>query len=144
MKAKILLWVLGATLLLPQNNKPEGWEIFSKVAWYPRFFEDAGEELATPKFTDELKELEGTEVELSGYYIPLSLDSAIMLSALPYSSCFFCGGAGPETVAEIQMYPLPKALSPDAFIKVKGKLKLNDWDLNHMNFILEEAKILND
>ena len=100
--------------------------------------------MATPKFTDELKELEGTEVELSGYYIPLSLDSAIMLSALPYSSCFFCGGAGPETVAEIQMYPLPKALSPDAFIKVKGKLKLNDWDLNHMNFILEEAKILND
>ena len=43
MKAKILLLVMGAMLLLPQNNKPEGWEIFSKVAWYPRFFEDAGE-----------------------------------------------------------------------------------------------------
>ena len=144
MKAKILLMILGATMLLPQQNKPEGWDIFSNVGWFPRYFEDAGEELATPSFDEALKALEGTEVELSGYYIPLSLDSAIMLSALPYSSCFFCGGAGPETVAEVQMYPLPKTLSPDAFIKVKGTLKLNDWDLNHMNFILQEAKILDD
>ena len=137
-----LLFSLGLILFLAQDNKPEGWHIFSDVEFYPKYFEDAGEELATPRFTEELKELEGKEVSLSGFYIPLEMDSSIMLSALPYSSCFFCGGAGPETVAEVQIYPLPKNLSPDAFIKVTGKLKLNDWDLSHMNFILEEAKII--
>lgn len=140
MKIKVLVSVL--LLLGLVQNRPEGWEIFSEVVFYPKFFEEAGEELATPQFNEALKELEGKEVELSGFYIPLEMDSSIMLSALPYSSCFFCGGAGPETIAEIQIQPLPRNLSPDEFLKVRGKLKLNDWDLNHMNFILEEAKIL--
>lgn len=64
-----------------------------------------------------------------------------MLSALPFSSCFFCGGAGPETVAEIQMEKIP-ALAPDQIVKVKGRLRLNDSDINHMNFILEDSKII--
>ena len=141
MSVKILVSTV-LVLALVQGNKPEGWQIFSSVEFYPKYFEEAGEELATPRFPDELKQLEGKEVELSGFYIPLEMDSSIMLSALPYSSCFFCGGAGPETIAEIQIFPPPKDLSPDAFIRVKGKLKLNDWDLTHMNFILEEAKII--
>lgn len=129
---------------LGDNQKPEGWHIFSKVEFYPKYFEEVGEELATPRFDKALKALEGKDVTLSGFYIPLELDSSFMISALPFSSCFFCGGAGPETIAEVQMHPLPKNLSPDAFIKVTGKLKLNDWDLDHMNFILEQAKFEKD
>ena len=139
MKIKILISLLLLGLF---QNKPEGWSIFSKVVFYPEFFEEVGEELPTPRFNEALKQLEGEEVELSGFYVPLETDSSIMLSALPYSSCFFCGGAGPETVAEVQIQSLPKNLSPDEFLKVRGRLKLNDRDLNHMNFILEEAKIL--
>lgn len=140
MKIKILISLLWLGLF---QNKPEGWDIFSKVIFYPRYFEEVGEELPSPRFNEALKQLEGKEVELSGFYVPLETDSCIMLSALPYSSCFFCGGAGPETVVEVQIQALPKNLSPDEFLKVKGRLRLNDWDLNHMNFILEEAKILN-
>ncbi len=141
MKTKVLISFI-MLLTFFQTNKPEGWDMFSDVTFYPKYFEEAGEELATPRFTEELEKLEGKEVELSGFYIPFDMDSAFMLSALPFSSCFFCGGAGAETVAEIQIYPLPKNLVADKFLKVTGKLKLNDWDLTHMNFILEEAQII--
>lgn len=141
MRVKLLLCFL-LTLVSYQDKKPEGWHIFSEVEFVPKFFEEAGGHLAVPKVTDELKLIEGTEITLSGFYIPLELDSSIMLSALPYSSCFFCGGAGPETVAEVQVFPLPKGLIPDKFLKVKGKLKFNDSDLSHLNFILEEAKVI--
>ena len=139
-KSGIVIAMFLGLMLIPQN-KPEGWEMFSTVKFYPKYFEEIDEELATPQFDKIVRALEGSEITLSGYYIPLELDSAFMLSALPYSSCFFCGGAGPETVAEIQIYPTPKYLAPDAFIKVKGKLKLNDSDLGHMNFILQDAKV---
>jgi len=141
MKIKVLVSFL-LVFALAQGNKPQGWKIFADVEFYPKYFEEAGEELATPRFTEELKALVGKEVELSGFYIPLEMDSSIMLSAMPYSSCFFCGGAGPETIAEVQILPVPRNMSPDQFLKVRGKLKLNDWDLTHMNFILEDAKII--
>lgn len=141
MQAKALLAILFMAFALA-SSKPEGWEIFEKVEFFPKYFEEVGEELATPRFDEALKALEGKEVTLSGYYIPLELDSSFMISALPYSSCFFCGGAGPETVAEVQMYPVPKDLSPDTFIKVKGALKLNDSDIDHMNFILQDSKVI--
>ncbi|NVJ46203.1 MAG: hypothetical protein HWE07_03715 [Cytophagia bacterium] len=123
------------------GQKPEGWEKFEKVKFHPKYFAEAKAYFDVPTFNDELKALEKTEITLSGYYVPLELDSIFMLSALPYSSCFFCGGAGPETVAEIQMEKIPK-LFPDQFVKVTGRLKLNDSDINHMNFILVDSKII--
>lgn len=122
-------------------QKPEGWELFEKVRFSPKYFKEAEAYFDVPTFNEELKALEKKEITLSGYYIPLELDSIFMLSALPFSSCFFCGGAGPETVAEIQMDKIPK-LSPDQFVKVTGRLRLNDSDINHMNFILEDSKII--
>lgn len=123
------------------GQRPEGWELFEKVRFSPKYFTEAKAYFDVPTFNEELKALEKTEITLSGYYIPLELDSIFMLSALPFSSCFFCGGAGPETVAEIQMEKIPK-LSPDQFVKVTGRLRLNDSDINHMNFILEDSKII--
>lgn len=123
-------------------QSPEGWQIFDKVVFKPKYFPDVGAYFEVPTFDNDLLARQNSEVLLSGFYIPLELDSIFMLSALPFSSCFFCGGAGPETVAEIQFKELPENLSPDQFVKVKGRLKLNDSDINHMNFILQEAKIV--
>lgn len=132
---------LFSLLLLP-STKPEGWQIFDKVVFEPKYFEEMDAYFEVPTFNEELKALENTEITLSGYYIPLALDSSVVISSLPFSSCFFCGGAGPETVAEIQFSELPKNLYPDQLIKATGKLKLNNTDVNHMNFILTEAKII--
>ena len=72
----------------------------------------------------------------------IEVDTIFVLSAMPFSSCFFCGGAGPETVAEVRMDKIPEDLSPDAFVKVKGTLKLNSTNIDYMNFIVREAEFI--
>ena len=68
-------------------------------------------------------------------------NKVIILSKFPYSQCFFCGGAGPESVAEIYFSSKRPRLKADQLITVTGLLKLNALDINHMNFILENARI---
>jgi hypothetical protein len=63
----------------------------------------------------------------------------IILSKFPYSQCFFCGGAGPETIAEVYFKIKLSKFEADQFIRVKGKVKLNETDLEHGNFILTDA-----
>lgn len=139
---KLLAIALLSISTIGGIQKPEGWEIFEEVIFNTEYFEEVGAYFEAPTFNKELIALEKTEIMLSGYYIPLELDSVFMISGLPFSSCFFCGGAGPETLAEIEFSELPKGLGPDEFIKVKGRLKLNKKDYNHLNFILQEAEII--
>ena len=135
-------FILLLILVVMAGPKPEGWQLFEKVTFKPKYFESEEAYFEVPTFDKKLKSLENTEITLSGYYIPLDLDSAIVISSLPFSTCFFCGGAGPETGAEVQLKTRPKALLPDQIVKVKGKLKLNDSDVTHMNFILKEATLI--
>ena len=53
--------------------------------------------------------------------------------------CFFCGGAGPETVLEAESKDRKTIKYTSKEITIKGKLKLNKDDINHLNFILKEA-----
>jgi hypothetical protein len=56
-----------------------------------------------PTFSADLKAQVGKEIELEGYYLPVDVegDAYIILSKFPYAQCFFCGGAGPESIAEV-------------------------------------------
>ena len=121
------------------------WQLFARVEFESRYDEGTEGYYFFPKFGEEIRSLEGATVELTGYYIPLKMDDgSIILSRNPYSSCFFCGGAGPESVANA----IPKSgfprLSVDEVVKVKGKLRLNSEDVNQLNFILEEATLINE
>lgn len=136
-KTTIIVCFLLSGLL---TSTPEGWQIFDKVVFTATYFEEAEAYFEVPKFNPELKALEHQQIELSGYFIPIEQDTAFVLSALPYSSCFFCGGGGPETVVEVRMKQIPTDLEPDAFVKVQGRLKLNASEIDYMNFILEEAQ----
>jgi hypothetical protein len=134
--------IMLSLALFGLNQNPEGWELFNKVTFEPQYFEEAGGYFDVPTFNKELKALEKTEIVLSGYNIPLELDSVFRISKSPFSSCFFCGGAGPETVAEIRFVDPPKHLAPDGFIKVKGRLQLNGNNIDQLNFILLGAEII--
>ncbi len=133
-------WILAfALLVLPTRNDNEGWELFQKVIFTPEYFEEVNAYFEVPKFNDELLAIEGQDVTLTGYVIPFESDSLFMLSALPFASCFFCGGAGPETAAEIVLKNPTKKLILDDLVTIKGTLELNSTDINHLNFILKEA-----
>lgn len=141
MKLKVALLVLFSFLVSPVSE-PEGWEMFEKVVFTPKYFEQADAYFDVPTFDSGLLNLEHTKVTLSGYFIPLEIDTIFILSAMPFSSCFFCGGAGPETVAEIRMEDIPSNLRPDDLVKVEGELKLNSTDISYMNFIIRNARII--
>jgi hypothetical protein len=122
----------------------DGWLAFAKTKFDAKYNDKAGEYFLYPTFSEDLKSMVGKEFSLEGYYLPIDVDgnAYIILSKFPYSQCFFCGGAGPESIAEVFFKAQPGKFEPDQYIRVKGKLKLNDADLEHGNFILEEAVLI--
>jgi hypothetical protein len=126
------------------SAQTDGWLSFAKTKFDAKYNDKAGEYFLYPTFSDELKSMVGKEFSLEGYYLPIDVDgdAYIILSKFPYSQCFFCGGAGPESIAEVFFKVQPGKFEPDQYIRVKGKLKLNDADLEHGNFILEEAVLI--
>ena len=92
-----------------------------------------------------IEALDGTEVTVKGYVIPLSgkkAQSHFMFSAYPYSSCYFCGGAGPETIMEAFAKGNEKIEFSDTAITLKGIFKFTSRDPNDIMFTLENAVLI--
>ena len=117
--------------------------MFARVPFKSTYFKEINEYFLVPTFTKELRAQEGKEMELRGHFIPMDMEgNNIVLSKFPYAACFFCGGAGPESVAEVQFKNKKPKLKPDQVISVRGKLQLNGTDINHLNFILKDAELI--
>lgn len=143
----MLRFIVSFTFLLASlsaSAQTDGWLAFAKTKFDAKYNDKAGEYFLYPTFPAELKGMVGKELNLEGYYLPIDVEgnAYIILSKFPYSQCFFCGGAGPESIAEVFFKVKPGKFDPDQYIRVKGKLKLNDSDLEHGNFILEEAVLI--
>ena len=54
------------------------------------------------------------------------------------ASCFFCGAAGPETIVEVSFEEKPP-FKTDQIVTVTGILQLNANNVDHCNYILNEA-----
>lgn len=80
-----------------------------------------------PKFPSILEsQFEGQEIVIAGYLIPIDVEAnTYALSKNPFSSCFFCGNAGPETVIELKFEKDPGRFATDKFLPIKGVLHLN-------------------
>ena len=121
-----------------------GWALFSQVKYTQRLFKEYNEYFLVPTFDARIRKYENQKVLLKGHYMPLDLEekNVIILSKFPYSACFFCGGAGPESVVEIHFRTKPRRFKTDQVLQVSGKLVLNADDVNHMNFILKDAELI--
>jgi len=137
----VVLMVINSSLLA-QSKDP--WNDFAKTKFEPKYYEKIGEYLFYPNFTPELKALEGKEITIQGFYVPFAPEDGnyIIISKYPMSQCFFCGGGGPESVAEVTFAKAPAKFQVDDLITVKGILKLNASDVEHVNFIIEKATLV--
>jgi hypothetical protein len=133
--------IIMANLALAQTTKFDAWNEFAKTKFEPKYYEKLGEYLFYPSFPENLKALEGKEITVQGFYVPFAPEEGnyIILSKYPMSQCFFCGGGGPESIAEVTFKGSMPKFQVDDLITVKGKLKLNASDIDHVNFILEDA-----
>lgn len=115
------------------------WKVLQDVNYRSNFDKETGEILYEPVFGKKVLKLDGKKIFLKGYIIPADMSGGKMtLSAFPYSSCYFCGGAGPETVIEVDADG-PIIYRMDKPIELEGVLKLNTEDPLRLIYILEEA-----
>lgn len=98
-----------------------------------------------PHFSREVYSLDDQPVAITGYLVPISHASNFYaLSANPYQACFFCGGAGPESVIELRFTGDPALPSgTDRIITVGGTLHLNSTDWYELCYVLKDAVLLN-
>ena len=138
-----ILLIISFTSLFGQV-KPNTWDLFAKTKFESKFNEKIGEYIFYPNFPADLKAMEGKEIAIEGYYVPFAPDDGtyIIISKYPMAQCFFCGGGGPESIAEINFVKQSQKFDVDDLITVKGKLKLNIDDLDHVNFILDQAVLV--
>ena len=122
------------------------WKMLAKMSFKLMIDPQSSEYIDVPLFSPELQALDGKKVQIKGYVIPFEEtgdDTFIVLSAFPFSQCFFCGQAGPESVIDIlPAAPLAQRLKTDAQMSFRGRLKLNDSDFDYLNYILEAAEIV--
>lgn len=96
-----------------------------------------------PTFGQGIQKLNGKTVELTGYVLPVDLESNLyVLSAFPYSACFFCGGAGPESVVSLKFKKAGKKFKTDERRTFHGTLKLNADNIYELNYILADAEMV--
>ena len=146
---KITLTLIGGLLLLSsmKSLEPDMWALFSKTRFVEKLNQEFGMYFLYPKFPDELMVFEGKIVTVSGFYIPLDMNASNIeeLSKFPMAECFFCGGAGPESIVVGYLKNKPnRKIKTDEIVKIRGKLKLNENDIDELNFILQDAEIILD
>lgn len=118
------------------------WKTLEDARWSEKYSEEVEAYYFYPEFGTYLRDLEGTEVILKGRMLVLgSKEKVYILSRYPYASCFFCGSGGPDSIVELHLKPGHPTFQMDQRVAIKGKLKLNQDDLDHCNYILTEAEL---
>jgi len=119
------------------------WKTLAKITYKKEYDEFLGFKIDKPVFSDEIKALDGKEVTVKGFIIPVEgykSHKEFIFSAFPYSMCFFCGGAGPESVMEV--VSIDAVAYTAESIVLKGKLKLNSSDVNKLMYALTDARVV--
>ncbi len=141
-----LLFLLAINFAFQQIKQDHSinWKILSTVKTENTTDKSGKYQVSIPIFSPELKQLNGKEITLKGYIIPLQelrKHNYFVLSRYPYSLCYFCGGAGIETVVEVNSKEEIK-FTEDAII-LRGIFKLNPNNPNQLLYILNQAQIIN-
>jgi len=119
------------------TKAPNMWKTLAKITFKKEYDELMGFKIDVPVFSKEIKALEGKEVTIKD-----KSHKEFIFSAFPYNMCFFCGGAGPETVMEVFS---KEAIEYTAeAVTIKGKLELNADDINRLMYGMSEVTLVKD
>lgn len=115
------------------------WSLLGKIDYLKKADKLYGE-VMFPVINIKLKALQGKEVAISGFIIPID-NKNYAISKNVFAACFFCGKSGPETLMGIKFKGnLPK-LKTDQYVTLKGKFRYNDNDVEDWIYHIENAEI---
>lgn len=139
------------TVKEPKNKNPKNDSV--PVA-YPKKYEDLWTILRnmnydmkngyyTPLFSVSQEQLNDQKIALKGFMIPMQETTKqhfFLLSYFPYSMCFFCGNAEPQTVIEV--YSKSAINWQPEPVLVEGILRLNKHNPEKLFYSLEDARVM--
>jgi len=147
---KKILTIFAALLFLTTAIQAQGtgsnaWKTLSKITFKKQYDEFLGFKVDVPVFSNQVQDLDGKEITIRGYIIPVEgykSHKEFVFSAFPYNMCFFCGGAGPETVMEVvAVEPIEYTADP---VTIKGILQLNSGDINKLIYSLTDVELVEE
>lgn len=120
------------------------WKILAMISMQKVFDEEMGIDLEKPIFSKAVKKLNGTEITIKGYILPLKASKDqkyFILSAYPYNMCYFCGGAGPESVMEV--FSKKPVAATKKMVTLKGTLRVNyNPSIGQVLYTLKNAEVV--
>lgn len=117
------------------------WKMLEDIKYEERWNEEIESYFFYPIFNKRLLALQAKQVYITGYMIPIDVEANFyVLSAFPFANCFFCGAAGPESVITIKFKGNTGKYHTDDRVTISGKLRLNEDDINELNYILDDAE----
>lgn len=94
-----------------------------------------------PVISPEIKIRNNKKVVISGFIVPID-NVNYAISKNVFASCFFCGKAGPETIAGLKFKAGKVKLRTDQFVTIVGTLKINETDVDNWMYNLEDVIIV--
>jgi hypothetical protein len=143
---KTYLFILLAFLSMEVRSQKSHWSTLAMVSITTKFDQEFGIEIKKAKVSPLVKSMDGKEIELEGYIIPLTgklAQSHFMLSKYSEKMCFFCGKAGPESAAQVFLKNNAKQKYVDEKIWVKGILRINEDDPSGLLYTIDQAQVIN-
>lgn len=144
---KKIFTLLAALLILAGavSAQDSTWKTLSKITFKKEYDDFLGFKVDVPVFSKEVQNLDTKEITVRGYIIPVEgykSHKEFVFSAFPYNMCFFCGGAGPETVMEVTaVEPIEYTADP---VTIRGVLQLNSGDINKLIYSLTDVELAED
>jgi len=119
------------------------WETLSNITLQEIWSDKYEMKIKKPVFDAAIKKLNGKMISITGFLIPVTTyGNDYVISANPYSGCYFCGNAGIESIIELKFEGNNIRYKIDRFIMVQGKLILNSGEDLGFIYTLQNAKEL--
>lgn len=139
--------ILNLVLLFPGlgSAQDNAWGMLMMTETEKEFDPTLGMEIDIPNIHPAAKNLNGEQIQLEGFIIPLEgkkSQSHFMFSAFPINMCYFCGRAGPESVIEVFMKDGESLPFTDKKIWIQGELRVNEHDPQSNIYTLNYAEKL--
>ncbi len=122
-----LFFILGCFSNSLRAQEAITWDLLGKVNFHSQYDESSQQYIEKPEYHSSITNLNQQSVTIRGYVMPLdATGEEYILSGLPYSSCFFCGGGGIETVMELELKNKNLSFDLDEVVTFEGTFRLND------------------
>ncbi|HKK38621.1 MAG TPA: hypothetical protein VJ949_04350 [Cryomorphaceae bacterium] len=138
----LILFVSLFTMLSLRAQTETSWTDLMDITFKDVYLESDDMYVYYPLFKEKQKSLDGEEISITGYIIPVDVElNQYVLSAFPFSACFFCGNAGPESVMAVYFSSPDQSFKTDERLTLQGNLELNDTNVDELVYVLRNATV---